>query len=447
MRSSLVVATSARAVSRWSSFEHGSVARVAGVDGDPGGPRRGHEPAVVADLDRDDRHAPGHQPERDAVPDRAKSGDDHVVADVARDRPAAERLEQPRADQRVGDERVDDRDDRGADEAQEDGVDPQRDVVAGGVHVRGERRAGQQRDRVRDRVQRPEAGFELEEDRRGHREAEQDRRELHETPLRRRHAVADRRARTPDRAPGRRRGHLVDDLLRVLRGGDVDQDQAGLTRVRVGQQLDRAVGGEAGDGDGRPATRRRARMAARDQASAQPEAAPRLAVDGRRDEAGRRQRGRRERDRVVEELRDVGPELLVEEADHDTDPRVDLRGGERRVQVAEIVVAGQHDHAGVLDVGGAQRLREPMVADDQPDAVLGQPFLGVGGRADGDDLLVAEAQLLDRPKPQVVDAADDRMAVGWLRAGRRHGGQSMRQRAGRMARCATPGVSSRPVGP
>ena len=60
-------------------------------------------------------------------------------------------------------------------------------------------------------------------------------------------------------------------------------------------------------------------------------------------------------------------------------------------------------------------LREAVVADDQPDTVLGQPFLGVGGRADGDDLLVAEPQLLDRAEPQVVDAADDRVAVGWLR--------------------------------
>ena len=48
----------------------------------------------------------------------------------------------------------------------------------------------------------------------------------------------------------------------------------------------------------------------------------------------------------VEQLRDVGAELLVEEADHDPDPRVDLRGGERRVQVAEVVVAGQDDDAG-----------------------------------------------------------------------------------------------------
>ena len=83
--------------------------------------------------------------------------------------------------------------------------------------------------------------------------------------------------------------------------------------------------------------------------------------------------------------------------------------------------------AGVLDVGGAQGLGESVVADDQADTMVGQPLLGVRGRPDGHDLLVAEAQLLDRPEPQVVDAADHRMAVGWLGAGRRHGGQSMRR--------------------
>ena len=36
--------------------------------------------------------------------------------------------------------------------------------------------------------------------------------------------------------------------------------------------------------------------------------------------------------------------------------RIDLRGGERRVEVAEVVVAGQDDDAGVLDVGGPQDL-------------------------------------------------------------------------------------------
>ena len=76
---------------------------------------------------------------------------------AARDRPAPEGLEQPRADQRVGDERVDDRHDGRADEAQEDRVDAQGGVRARAVEVDRQRGAGQQRDRVRDRVDRVSA--------------------------------------------------------------------------------------------------------------------------------------------------------------------------------------------------------------------------------------------------------------------------------------------------
>ena len=64
------------------------MARVADVDRDPGGPGRRHEAAVVVDLDRDDRHAPGRDAERDPVADRAESRHDDVVADV---RPARSR--------------------------------------------------------------------------------------------------------------------------------------------------------------------------------------------------------------------------------------------------------------------------------------------------------------------------------------------------------------------
>ena len=115
--------------------------------------------------------------------------------------------------------------------------------------------------------------------------------------------------------------------------------------------------------------------------------------------------------------------------------------GEGRVQIAEVVLAGEDDDAGVRDVGGPQDLREPVVADDEAGAVLREPLLGVGGRADDHDLLVAEAQFLVTVRSSRWSTpADDGMALGRLGTGRRHGRQSTRPRGPGSADEVVPGL-------
>ena len=65
--------------------------------------------------------------------------------------PATQGLQQPRADERVGDERVDDGHDGRTDQAQEDGIDAERAIRGDRVDVGRERRPGQKRDDIRDR--------------------------------------------------------------------------------------------------------------------------------------------------------------------------------------------------------------------------------------------------------------------------------------------------------
>ncbi len=151
------------------------MSRVADHDRDPDRAGRRHEPAVLVRLDDDDRDAPGMRAECDAVADRAKPGDDDVVADVARDRAPTERLEEPRADDRVGDERIDDRDQRGPDETQDDRVDAQGARRLGRVDVDRDRGAGQQRDGVREGVERAVVVDEREVQRRPDGEEDEDR--------------------------------------------------------------------------------------------------------------------------------------------------------------------------------------------------------------------------------------------------------------------------------
>ena len=256
-----------------------------------------------------------------------------------------ERLEQPRADQRVGDERVDDGHDGGADQAQEDRVDAQRRVGCRALDVGRERRPGQQGDRVRDGIERRQAGDELEEDAPTRRPARRG--------SRRSGGSAAARARGSGRAEPRPRLFVLLDRIRIgrsarrrrrsgrsrlrprrLRRSHVDEDQVRVGRRRhraasstVRSACSRAIGDRirrpAGSADSRDVRTRPARAEAR----------AGLAVDGGRHEAGRRQRRRRERHRIREELGDVRAELLVEHPDDDPDRRVELGCGERRVQV------------------------------------------------------------------------------------------------------------------
>ncbi len=126
----------------------------------------------------------------------------------------------------------------------------------------------------------------------------------------------------------------------------------------------------------------------------------------------------------------MGAKLLVEHPDDDPDLRVELGRRQGAVEVAEVVVARQDEHGGAVGVGLAQHMRQAMVADDEPDALLGQVLGRVGGRPDGDHLLVAQAQLVDRPQTEVVEPADDDMPV--------HVGQSMGPAARSSRRSAKP---------
>ena len=59
-------------------------------------------------------------------------------------------------------------------------------------------------------------------------------------------------------------------------------------------------------------------------------------------------------------------------------------------------------------MSASRRTREqPLVADDEADTGRREGLLGGRVVADTDDLLVAQPQLLDRPQPEVVEAADD----------------------------------------
>ena len=394
--------------------------------GMPGGPRRRHEPSVVADLDGHHRHAARGDPEGGPVADRAQPDDDHVVVDVPRDGPATERLEEPRPDEGIRDERVDDGDDGRPDEAQEDRVDAQRGVAGGVLDVGRQRGSGQQRDGVRDRVERRQPGDEVEEDRRADGEDDEDRAEAEQSLLRGSKPAPDRLDGAPrgtDDRGGRSRRH--DRPLGAALGellADVDEDEVRVGARGVGQELDRPVGMQPGDRDRRRGAGRVRGFARLEDSPGQPEACAGLAVDRRGHEAGRRERRGRQGDGVGEELRDVRAELLVEHPDDDPQARVELHGRERRVEVGQVVVAGHDDRGGGLDVGLAQDPGEERIADDEPDPAVRQVIRGVVVGADPDDLLVAHPKLVDGAETEVVEPADDDVAGRQHRCSLRSGG-------------------------
>jgi hypothetical protein len=126
----------------------------------------------------------------------------------------------------------------------------------------------------------------------------------------------------------------------------------------------------------------------------------------------------------MEQLGDVGAKLLVEDADHDPDGRIELGRCECRVEIPEVVVTGQDDGRRALDIRLSQDARQPLVADHEPNARRGQRVVRVRVVADADDLLVAQPKLLDRSQPEVVEPADDHVTAGWHRrsvVGRRVG--------------------------
>ena len=308
----------------------------------------------------------------------------------AGDRPPPERLEQPRADEGVGDERVDDGHDRRADEAQEDGVDPQRGVRRDADRSGWERRAGEQRDGVRDRVERRQAGDDLEEE--GRHDGQPDQRSapnrssrssgvasgIRVAPTKRlavridggRMGASRRRqgARPRRRLP--RWSRLATSTRMRFRSVTAASGRGSTVRSALSRAMTTESGAPAASADSRDvidATRKR-------------EARARLAVDRGRHEARRRERRRGERHRVREEVGDVRPELLVEHPDDDPDRRVELEGGQRRIEVGQVVIAGQDDDRGGLDrrpragrVSGVGR-RQPAGRRPRPDALRRRPF-------------------------------------------------------------------------
>ena len=233
------------------------MAGVADQDRDPRGSSRRDEPAIVAGLHGHDGDTAARDPQCDPIADRAEAGDDDVVVDATRDRPATQGLQQPRADERVGDERVDDGNDGRTDQAQEDGIDAQRAIRGDRVDVGRERRPGQERDDIRDRVERGEPGNDLEEDGRDDCQHDQGDPEPNEAFLGRDERRAERGAKIPPSSARtwprgrawRRWGHHRRVAVRIDRPADVDEDQVRVADGRIGERADASVGVEPGDDD------------------------------------------------------------------------------------------------------------------------------------------------------------------------------------------------------
>ena len=373
-RSSLVAATTRPGGVDVQLAQDLGMPRIADEHRDPGGPGGRHEPAVVADLDRDDRHATSRDPERDAVADRPEPDHDDVVVDAARDRPPAERLEQPRADERVGDERVDDGHDRRADEAQEDRVDAQGRVARCILDVGGQRRPGQERDRVRHRVER---------------------RQVRPRP----------RRRSPNRPPGTKRIG-AEPQQPLLRRGEAGLDGPEEAARDVGRPEAGAAAAAGRRPRRRPADRGRRRRSGPGRSAAHPAAARRFgrragrrsrcsspdlasSPDPRDDEeaAGQPEPACRSRRRwrptrsparpapttTARPRRARAPGCATPSSWSNIRMTVRIRGFSSTAASAAFRLARSSSPVrtidpGGLDVGLAQDARQPRIADDEPDA-------------------------------------------------------------------------------
>ena len=114
-------------------------------------------------------------------------------------------------------------------------------------------------------------------------------------------------------------------------------------------------------------------------------------------------------------------DLSVEHADHEPDRRVELAREQRGVEVAQVVVAGQDERARLGDARLAQDPLALVVADHDVDVRADEPLALVRVGGDGDHGLVAEAQLLDRASPEVVQPTDDDVGQAVVRDGRGDG--------------------------
>ena len=192
-----------------------------------------------------------------------------------------------------------------------------------------------------------------------------------------------------DRRAGRRRRRRREQLHRAVA---MDHGDRAPVEVVVRRDVGRVVVGGQSDDELAPGER---------------ELLAALAFERRGHEPGRREGRRRERDRVVDEVRQPLGDLGVEHADHEPDRRVELPREERGVEVAQVVVAGQDERARLGDARLAQHALALVVADDDVDVRADQPLALVRVGRDGHDRLVAQAQLLDRAPPEVVQPADD----------------------------------------
>ena len=284
-----------------------------------------------------------------------------------------------------------------------------------------------------DGVEWREIGHDQEERRRDHRQDGQDDGQVDQSAVGTRQATAEvpgqRRQAASSRLHGRRparRGRAGGGDLGRL---GVEDDEARFGRIRLGEQLDRAIRVDPCERDCRVSALAgdiagldgRGWWPGDELAAGQLEPAASLAVERGRDKARRGKRGRRERDGVAEEGLDPSAQLAVEHPDDDADVRVQVVGGQRSLQVAQVVVAGQDDGNGRLDPGLTQDPLPTTVADDHPD--VRQPLrveLVIGAVGDRGHRLVAEQELLNRPQPEMAEPADHHLVpgLGVVRRGR-----------------------------
>ena len=140
-----------------------------------------------------------------------------------------------------------------------------------------------------------------------------------------------------------------------------------------------------------------------------------LLVQDGGDETGRRDGARGERHGVGEQRLHAPSEVLVEDAHHGVEVRVDMACREGRVDVAHVVDFGEDHRLGVLDAGGAQHVRIARVALhdalERADVLRRVAVARVDGPRHDDHALAKPVELLERADREALQAAQHDVAA------------------------------------